>query len=58
MLEYNSTVKGEMRFMTTDTAQVYKAKLIEITKKISDIESLGFNTEKLKEELIASINNS
>lgn len=37
--------------MTTDTAQVYKAKLIEITKKISDIESLGFNTEKLKEEL-------
>lgn len=28
--------------MTTDTAQVYKAKLIEITKKISDIESPDF----------------
>ena len=43
--------------MTTDTAQVYKAKLIEITKKISDIESLGFNTEKLKGELTSITNN-
>ena len=43
--------------MTTDTAQVYKAKLIEITKKISDIESLGFNTEKLKGELTSITDN-
>lgn len=33
--------------MTTDTAQVYKAKLIEITKKISDIKSLGFNVNEI-----------
>ena len=37
--------------MTTDTAQVYKAKLIEITKKISDIESLGFNVANLNKVL-------
>ena len=37
--------------MTTDTVQVYKAKLIEITKKISDIESLGFNVANLNKVL-------
>lgn len=51
--------------MTTDTAQVYKAKLIEITKKISDIESLGFNVNEINnilnqivEKNKNSINNS
>lgn len=37
--------------MTTDTAQVYKSKLIEINKKISDIESLGFNVDDLNKVL-------
>lgn len=37
--------------MTTDTAQVYKAKLIEINKKISDIEALGFNVANLNKVL-------
>lgn len=41
--------------MTTDTAQVYKAKLIEITKKISDVEALGFNVENLSLELTSII---
>lgn len=51
--------------MTTDTAQVYKAKLIEITKKINDIEALGFNVNEINnilnhivEKNKISINNS
>lgn len=44
--------------MTTDTAQVYKAKLIEITKKIRDIESLGFNLNSFKQELNQILDNT
>ena len=43
--------------MITDIAQVYKAKLIEITKKIDDIEELGFNVANLNKFLNEIIGN-